>query len=440
MRGLYIHRRFFILLWSGIFISLLAYVFPALYPWVVWGLCMFGVLVLVDFILLYSFGNALEASRNAADKFSNGEENPVTIRIENRYPFGVGVRVIDEAPVEFQRRDIRLFFRLAAKERKQGAYYLRPVKRGAYTFGRVRTFVSTPLSLIERCYSFDEGKQIAVYPSFMAMRKYELLAFAGLRNGNSAKRVKVAGISTAFDQIKPYVQGDDPRTVNWKATAKCDRIMVNSYTEERSQQVYCLVDKGRTMQAPFNGMTTLDYAINATLALSDIILKKGDKAGLLTFAEKPGTLVKADNRTQQLNHINEALYNQQTHYLESDFEQLCITVSRQVHTRSLLILFTNFDTVSGMKRRLPALARLAKSHLLLLILFENTEINQALNRPAEPMQDLYFKAMVGSFISEKRRIAAELRKTGIYTILTEPEQLTANAINGYLELKERGVI
>lgn len=440
MRGLYIHRRFFILLWSGIFISLLAYVFPALYPWVVWLLCMFGVLVLVDFILLYSFGNALEASRNAADKFSNGEENPVTIRIENRYPFGVGVRVIDEAPVEFQRRDIRLFFRLAAKERKQGTYHLRPVKRGAYTFGRVRTFVSTPFSLIERCYSFDEGKQIAVYPSFMAMRKYELLAFAGLRNGNSAKRVKVAGISTAFDQIKPYVQGDDPRTVNWKATAKCDRIMVNSYTEERSQQVYCLVDKGRTMQAPFHEMTTLDYAINATLALSDIILKKGDKAGLLTFAEKPGTLVKADNRTQQLNHINEALYNQQTHYLESDFEQLCITVSRQVHTRSLLILFTNFDTVSGMKRRLPALARLAKSHLLLLILFENTEINQALNRPAELMQDLYFKAMVGSFVSEKRRIAAELRKTGIYTILTEPEQLTANAINGYLELKERGVI
>ena len=85
----------------------------------------------------------------------------------------------------------------------------------------------------------------------------------------------MAGISTAFDQIKPYVQGDDPRTVNWKATAKCNRLMVNSYTEERSQPVYCVIDKGRTMQAPFRGMTTLDYAINATLALANIILKKG---------------------------------------------------------------------------------------------------------------------------------------------------------------------
>lgn len=440
MQGLYLHRRFFILLWGSVFAALLAFVFPALYPWVAVWLCLFALCLLADVVMLYGYAKGVEAGRLVGDKFSNGEENPVEICVSNRYPFGVSVRVVDEAPVEFQQRAVSLSFRLLPGKSARQAYSLRPVRRGAYVFGRVRAFVSTPLSLTERCYSFDAGRQVAVYPSFAMMRRYELLAFAGVRNGNGAKKIRVAGVSTAFDQIKPYVQGDDPRTVNWKATAKCNRMMVNSYTEERSQQVYCVIDKGRTMQSPFNGMTTLDYAINTALALSDVILKKGDKAGLLTFSNKPGTVVRADNRMIQLNHLNEALYSQQTDYLETDYEQLCVTVSRYVHTRSLLVLYTNFDTVNGMRRHLPALRRLAKSHLLLVILFENTEINRALFRPAHNMQDLYFKAMVGSFISEKRQIAAELRKSGIYTLLTEPEQLTPNTINIYLELKERGLI
>lgn len=161
---------------------------------------------------------------------------------------------------------------------------------------------------------------------------------------------------------------------------------------------------------------------------------------MLTFSDKVGSWVKADARSLQLNGINEVLYGQQTDFLESDFEQLCVTVSRRIPTRSLLVLFTNFDTLTGMKRHLPALSRLAKSHLLLVVLFENTEINRTLARPADSLQEVYFKVTAGSFVSEKRRIAGELRKAGISTLLTEPEGLTLNAINAYLALKARGRI
>lgn len=440
MRELYLRRRFFMVLWGGVFAALLAYVFPVLYVWVLWGLAMFGVLIMVDLTLLYGFGRAIEAQRFLSEKFSNGEENPVTVRVANRYPFRVNLRVTDEAPVEFQKRDLKLRFSLLSGEWQEQIYYLMPVRRGEYTFGQIRVFATSVLSLVERRYSFDGGKKIAVYPSFIALHKYELLAFAGMRPGSGTRKIKTAGISTSFDRIKAYVQGDDRRTVNWKATAKCNRLMVNTYTEERSQQVYCLIDKGRAMQAPFRGMTTLDYAINATLVLSDVILKKGDKAGLLTFANKPDTLIKADNRRMQLNTISEALYNQQTHFLESDFDQLCVTVSHQLHTRSLLVLYTNFDTVTGMKRWLPALRKLSNRHLLLIVLFENTEINQVVTEPVRGLRDIYFKALAGSFITEKQRIARELRNAGIYALLTEPERLTVCVINSYLELKERGVI
>lgn len=440
MRELYLHRRFFIVALGGVFAALLAYVFPVLYVWVVWLLGLAGALVVVDFALLYGFGRAVETRRMVAGKFSNGDENPVTIQVASRYPFRVFLSIIDEVPVEFQRRDLRLELYLDAGEKKEQTYTLRPVRRGEYEFGQVRVFVTTVFSLLERRYSFGKGQAVIVYPAFMAMRKYELQAFTGIQAGNSGGKRRIAGISASFDQIKPYVPGDDPRTVNWKATAKCSRMMVNTYTEERAQQVYCLIDKGRTMQAPFRGMTMLDYAINATLVLSDIVLKKGDRAGLLTFANKPGTCVRADNRRMQLNTINEMLYNQQTDFLESDYENLGIVVGRQIRTRSLLVLFTNFDTVAGMKRCLPVLRKLAHNHLLLAILFEDNEINRVVEEPAQSMKDIYFKVLAGSFITEKQLIARELRNAGIYALLTEPGKLTADVINSYLELKGRGVV
>lgn len=438
--GFYLHRRFFNLLGGGVFAAVLAFIFPVLYVWVVWLLCLGLAVFMADIVLLYSFGSRMEAGRNMAERFSNGEDNPVDIRLANRYPFRVRVRIIDEAPPEFQMRDLQLSGILQAGEKWGKTYWLHPVRRGEYTFGKLHVFVASSLSLIERRYSYEGKKTVAVYPSFMAMRKYELLAFTGRHDGGGVKKIRTAGVTTTFDQIKAYVQGDDPRVVNWKATAKCNQLMVNTYTEERSQAIYCVIDKGRTMQSPFQRMTMLDYAINATLVLSNIVLKKGDRVGLLTFAHKTGTFIKADNRRSQLNYISEALYGQQTNFLESDFEQLCVTLSRQVHTRSMLVLFTNFETVTGMSRQLPALRRLARNHLVFLILFENTEINRVMAQPARRLKDVYFKSVAGNFILEKKRIVRELRKAGIHTLLTEPEKLTANTINGYLELKERGMI
>ena len=138
MKELFLNRRFFMCLWGGVFALLLTFVFPRVYPWVIWALGCGGGLVVVDITLLYGFGKACGAQRIVGDKFSNGEENPVRIRVENKYPFAVRVRVVDEAPVEFQERNNSLNFCLSSHEHKEGTYFLRPVKRGAYRFGQVR--------------------------------------------------------------------------------------------------------------------------------------------------------------------------------------------------------------------------------------------------------------------------------------------------------------
>lgn len=141
----------------------------------------------------------------------------------------------------------------------------------------------------------------------------------------------------------------------------------------------------------------------------------------------------------QLNRISEALYRLETHYQETDFEKLYVSVNRQIPTRSLLILFTNFDTVSGLRRHLPALQRLAARHLVLVILFENSELNKALERPVHNLKDAYFETIAAGFATEKRQMVRELSQLGIRVILSKPESLTVNSINSYLNLERAKV-
>ena len=163
------------------------------------------------------------------------------------------------------------------------SYFLRPVKRGEYSFGAVNVFASSPIGLVSRRYQFSQNKMVPVYPSYIQMRKYELLAISNRLTDTGIKKIRRVGQHTEFERIREYVPGDDYRTINWKASARKSHLMVNNYQDERSQQVYALIDKGRAMQMPFNGMSLLDYAINASLVISNIAIKKSDKAVLITF-------------------------------------------------------------------------------------------------------------------------------------------------------------
>jgi len=175
-----------------------------------------------------------------------------------------------------------------------------------------------------------------------------------------------------FEQIKEYVRGDDYRTINWKATARKEGLMVNNYTDERSQQIYCLINKGRVMKMPFNGLTLLDYAINTSLVLSNIALVKHDKAGVITFEKNLDTFLLADKKPTQMNLVLESLYKQKTDFLESDFEKLFSAIRNRITNRSLLVLFTNFESLESLQREMTALKKIAKYHLLLVILFEHS--------------------------------------------------------------------
>jgi uncharacterized protein (DUF58 family) len=243
-----------------------------------------------------------------------------------------------------------------------------------------------------------------------------------------------------FEQIKDYINGDDIRTINWKATARKGLLMVNNYTDEKSQQVYCIIDKGRLMKMPFGGLSLLDYAINSALALNHVCLQKQDKVGLITFSNKLGSVIAADRKPVQRDKVMQALFAEKTDFLESDFEMLYTQVRHKIKQRSLIILFTNFESLNGLHRQLSYLRSIARHHLVLVVFFENTELTSLSAADARSVEDVYVKTIAEKFVFEKKLVVKELMKYGIRSVLSSPEGLTVNTINKYLELKAKQAV
>ncbi|PRX12712.1 DUF58 domain-containing protein [Nonlabens ulvanivorans] len=439
-KSIYFSKRFFQVLIGLVILLIVSFLFPAIFSYLKFAFYLFIALTILDVILVYRLQKGIKAKRNIPDKLSNGDNNPINIAIANQYPYKIAIKIIDELPIQFQKRDFVIDATIESGKSREFNYTVRPVERGEYHFGSLNVYVSSFLGFIERRYLFDADAMAPTYPSFLQMRKYELMAFTNKLKDYGMKKIRRIGHTMEFEQIKDYVPGDDVRNINWKASAKRGQLMLNQYQDEKSQPVYSVIDKGRVMKMPFEGMKLIDYAINATLVISNIALKKGDKAGMFGFSDRISNQVVAQKRASQMNLILETLYNVDTDFKESDFSRLYIDVKRKITNRSLLLLYTNFETLDALHRQLPYLQAIAKSHLLVIIFFENTELKEMLIEEVDTTREIFDKTIAEKFIYEKKLIVNELNKYGIQTILTEPQHLTVNTINKYLEIKARGLL
>lgn len=437
--SLFLNNRFFyiiaviaVLFVVGFFVPLFFYMSKVL-------LLVLSLLVLVDIFILFNSKNGIDVERLLPEKLSNGDDNKITLQIKNNYSFLSYLSIIEELPFQFQKRDFIFNLKLLSKKSKTIYYDVKPTKRGVYSFGHINIYASTPLQLATKKYVLGEEKELKCYPSFLKLREFNFNAFTDATVSYGTKKIRRIGHSLEFEHIKEYVSGDDIRSLNWRATAKRNQLMINQYVEEKSQPVYSIIDKGRAMQMHFNNISLLDYAVNATLAISNVILRKQDKAGMLSFSKKLEDIVVAERRNSQMGLISEALYNIETDFSESDFSSLYAVVKRKITNRSLLILYTNFETMDGLNRQLSYLRALAKNHLLLVVFFKNTELESVINAKSDHIQDVYDTIIAEKFMHEKKRIISALKKYGIQSVLTEPQNLTGDTINKYLELKSRGL-
>lgn len=437
---IFLKNTLFYFLGLGIFITALGYLYPF---FIGVGIFLFAasiVALIAEIYLLYSKQEKLRIKRKSSNILSLGWEEIFELHIENRTNQLLQFTVIDELPKQFNDRHFKKSTSILPEGNITISYeYLIP-ERGDYNFGNIIVLHRSMLGLITYKEVYPLGKILPGYPSIKEMELMEIKAFSSQKNFTGLKKTRRIGHSYEFEQIKSYVKGDDFRALNWKATARSNQIMVNQYQENQSQYVYSIIDKSRGMKQPFNGLSLLDYSINATLALSNLSIKKKDKAGLLTVSDKIGKFIPAESASYQTKRILKSLYNEQERQTELNLNLLYKGINTFISSRSLIFLYTNFQNLFSVERALPILRSINKKHELVVVFFENDEVEKFASSEVTSVKQIFLTTVAKDQLLERQQMMSTLQQFGIQVISTSPNNLSINTINKYLEMKARGII
>ena len=440
MGNLFLPQRFYLIPGTFTVLFMAAYLWPDIWLFIPGAAGLCALVLLFDLVVVFGTEQPVSAQRSHRKTWGLGDEHPVNISLHNHTDKTWNLRLYDEQAPALHLPGHSISCRLAARQALNCSYHLKAVQRGRHDFGLLRVFISSPLGLVQRRLTLGKESSVNVFPSVAQMKQYSLHALPHTASHYGLRKQRKLGHGYEFEHIREYRQGDDARMINQSATARRGKPMVNQYGDEQAQQVYCILDKSRMMHAPFRQMSLLDYAINSSLTLCNLSIQKYDKAGLMTFSDVLGRFVPADRKPGHMRNIQEALYQQQPRNREADFELLYRAVTKLIRQRSLLVLFTHFDSLPMLEEALPLLRKLRQKHLLLCVMFENTELQDyAYGKPATDAE-LFGRAIAQQFLQDQWRCAQMLQQHGIQNILCPPDAWNLHLANKYLAFKAKGLI
>lgn len=436
--GVYLSRRVFIILLMFAIAFALTILWSPLFYVVLIALIAFVGIIIYELYFVYRLRSQVSATRKIAEIISLSDVNQVDYKISNLSDAELYIEFIDEFPSQLQVRGFKESFILPDHDVHKFTIPIIPVTRGQYSFGDSMLFLSHPkIRLIRYRITNHNPTEVKVYPSIKQMKEYALKVFSQTATMMGVRKVRRRGENDEFEQLKKYAQGDNIKSINWKATSRIGELVVNQYQDSRSQNIYILIDKGRNMEMPFEGLSLLDYSINSALVMANIILKKYDKVGLITFDDKVNTFLKADDKGGQLDRVLKFLYKEETGFRESGYENLYLRLRHDLSHRSIILLYTNFESITDFQRNKEYLKLISRRHLLVVIIFENTELSKYTQETYSAKDEIYKDIIATAQLNEKERIIRELQLQGIQTILTKPADLSIKVINKYLDIKRK---
>lgn len=451
--SLFFRNQFFIALFVLAAVSVVGVWITPLYYLAIAGVIALAVATLFDAVMLWFC--KVSGERIIAEKLDLGENNRVGISMKVVRGNLRGCYALDEMP-QFLRCKAE---NLKMKKDEDGVYVAQytvfPLRRGAFELGRLLVF-GRFIGILERRFVIEQkGNRVDVYPAFSRLREKEQQVRSMQVEAYGTHRRQTPANQTDFMDIREYVPGDDIRTINWKATARAGRTMVNNYEDERSQHIYNIIDCGRSMHRTFGGLTLQDYAINASLLLSYTALhSEGDNVGFFSYGPKGVEYLPSRSGDVQLNNIMKHLYGMETEYGEGDLEELTLVLGRKVQRRSLVCLYTDYSSMKAMDRQIDFLKRISRRHCLVVVMFIDKElenlsegvyeasgaisVTKSVSVTAKPSSSDYIKrSLAKDFSLQKQFIVDRLQQNGIQCVLTYPESLSINVVRKYIDLKAK---
>lgn len=430
----------------GILILLLAAPIIALgallrgFEWVGWLYVLsIAILFFVDWRMAGQV-DRFDVTRQHESKLSLGVQNPVTISVRNRFRRGTSFEVRDEAPEAFQIETRVMSGNLQALGTWTGVYHLQPLRRGDYQFGDITLRWKSPFGLVFRQGTVKAGGPVKVYPNLLDVRMYDLLLRKNRLQELGLRTTRMFGEGTEFERLREYSPDDEYRRINWKATARRHHPVTVQYQTERSQTVIAVLDTGRMMQTPVANIAKLDYAVNAVLFLGYVAAGKGDRVGVMSFADDVSNYLAPRQGRGQFYRMLEVLYAVDAQQVEPNYRKALTYLAVKQRRRALVVIFTDLSSGASLDSLVAQVSSLARSSLPLVVTISDPDVHAAANQQPTNSLSVYQRASAAQMLDERRIVLDTLRKRGVLTLDVPANQLSLAVINRYLELKSRTML
>lgn len=389
---------------------------------------------LADLVITPGKGS-FEASRVCEEKLSLGAENTVVLKIRNNSSRKLRSRLKDTIPPHFTARGGEVCLTLYPHAECEAHYTVIPQKRGEFTLGSIFMKYTGVIGLCTRTVRYGLDAQVKVYPNLKDLRRFTLAAMEKTRLLAGMKKTRLYGIGTEFESLREYAVGDDYRKINWMATARSNRLIVNNFESEKNQQVFILMDSSRVMNSEINGVKKLDYSINAAFLLADVATRKGDRAGLLVFDSTVRRFVRSGKGQGQFRLIASSLYNVEQELVTADYRGALNYLNERQKRRSLLCIFTELFNADEAFELVKTLKVLAARHVPLVITIKDERLEQAAAQPVADTAGAYLKGAAVKLIKERENVKRIFADSGIASLDVPPDRLSIEVINKYLTMK-----
>lgn len=378
--------------------------------------------------------NRVTLARQIPQRLSIGRENTIELVLKTGYSAAL-VQLRDGYPQAFWSTSPTLSQVLPAHSQVTLSYNVFPFKRGKYTWTdlQIRQLGSWRLTWYD--WTIPQTQEVTVFPDLIGLRSLSIRL--ALQASGNLRRAKRLGMGTEFAELREYATGDDPRLIDWKATARRDRPLVRVLEPEQEQTLILLLDRGRLMTAQVNGLTRFDWGLNALLALALTGLNRGDRVGVGVFDRQMQTWIPPGRGQSHLTHLIERLTPLQPEILEPDYLNAVTTVATQQARRALVVLFTDLVDVTASTELLLAMGRLPPRHLPFCVTLRDPEIDRTAQTITTDVARGYTRAVALDLLNQRQLALAKLKQKGVLILDAPVDQISEQLVDRYLQLKLR---
>lgn len=388
----------------------------------------------------------LRVERDVANALEIGVPSQVSLSLSNPTPIPLVVIVKDQPPIDFQWEALRkgenqlrplLTAFVPARHRVAVTYTVTPMRRGEFCFGDTDLRISMPLGLIQLPLRLSLPQTVRVLPNLSQARKYELLMRKMRLREFGFRPMPLRGAGIEFSSLRDYLPDDDPRWIDWNATARRSKLVSKEFELERGQNIVVVLDAGRVMATRLDGLTKFDHAVNAAAFLLYLAHRLDDRIGLMVFADRIGRWLPPHKGVRQWDAILQALRQAEPQLVEANYANAFTRLLQNLPRRSLLTVFTDLIDPDTSEALLTYARLAAEKHLVLVVALSDYELRTLLTEAPQEPTDVYRQAAAVATLNERLRAIAQLRESGITVLDTAPEALFAALVENYLLAKRR---